>query len=103
MWHADKHLVDAALSVDADEATVKRCRRSHRSTSFFPKSSMCCGTIAIDFTLLRKFTRMQLRPLASGGENAPTSFVHMLTSSTSMPFSFASPRPAYHSTWQQGL
>ena len=62
VWHADKHLVDAALSVDADEATVKRCRRSHRSTSFFPKSSMCCGTIAIDFTLLRKFTRMQLPP-----------------------------------------
>ena len=33
----------------------------------------------------------------------PPRFVHMLTSSTSMPFSFASPRPAYHSTWQQGL
>ena len=61
-------LMSISSTPDSPLIRTKLCmmmrRRSHRSTSFFPKSSMCCGTIAIDLTLLRRFTRMQLPPSA---------------------------------------
>lgn len=97
--HADEHLVDARLPVDADEATGDDATEKTPVHLVLPEVE---HVLRDHRHRLDAATQVHQDAVAalwrqSAREDSPR-FVHMLTSSTSIPFSFASPRPAYHRT-----